>query len=366
MAGATRTRAAMHPLAVAAVDRVTDDAVAITFDVPQELADAYRFDHGQHLVVVRRDGEGAEEVRRTYSICSPATDGGPLRVAVKRLDGGAFSTWAHEALRPGDVLEVMTPGGRFTTPLDPAHAKHYLLIAAGSGITPLLSIASTVLDVEHGSRVTLLYGNRSTASIMFLEELEDLKDRYGERFVLHHVLSREPREVELLSGRLDGDKVGAFLDRLIAPEDVDECFLCGPLELVEGAREVLVAHGVAPEHVHRELFHVEAAPPPRRAAREGAAPAAERSVTVVLDGRETTFSLSAEGEPVLDALLRVRGDAPYACKGGVCGTCRARCTEGTVTMDHSYALEPGEIDAGYVLACQSHPASERVVLDFDQ
>jgi ring-1,2-phenylacetyl-CoA epoxidase subunit PaaE len=362
---AARARAAFHPLAVAAVERLTDDAVAISFDVPPELAGDYRFAHGQHLVIVRGE-EGGDELRRTYSICSPATAGGGLRVAVKRLDGGAFSTWAHEALRPGDVLDVMTPGGRFTTALDPAVARHYLLIGAGSGITPLLSIASTVLEVEPDSRVTLLYGNRTSGSIMFLEELEDLKDRWGERFVLHHVLSREPREVELLSGRLDGAKVGAFLDLLIPPEDVDECFLCGPFELVEAAHATLLERGVAAERVHRELFHVEGAPPPTRPLGGDAAVAAERSVTVVLDGRATTFALSADGEPVLDALLSVRGDAPYACKGGVCGTCRARCTEGTVTMDHSYALEPGEIEAGYVLACQAHPASERVVLDFDQ
>lgn len=362
MSGATRTRAATHSLAVAAVDRVTDDAVAITFDVPEELAGAYRFAHGQHLVVVRR--EGGEEQRRTYSICAPAIDGASLRVAVKRLEGGAFSTWAHESLRPGDRLDVMTPGGRFTTPLDPAHAKHYLLVGAGSGITPLLSIATTVLETEPGSRVTLLYGNRGTASIMFLEELEDLKDRHGARLVLHHILSREPRDVELLSGRLDGEKVGAFLDRLIPADGVDECFLCGPFELVEGARAALLERGVAQERVHRELFHVEATPPERKAA--AGVPAAERSVTVILDGRATTFELSAAAEPVLDALLRVRGDAPYACKGGVCGTCRARCTEGAVTMDHTYALEPGEVEAGYVLACQAHPASERVVLDFDQ
>lgn len=358
-----RRHAVFHPLSVSAVDRLTDDAVAVTFEVPDDLRDEYDFIHGQHLTI--RTWVDGEEVRRNYSICSRAGSG-VLRVAVKRLPGGTFSAWVCEALAPGAVLDVMTPTGRFFTPLDPTQAKHYALIAAGSGITPILSIAATVLAVEPMSSVTLLYGNRTTNSIMFLEELEDLKNLYPSRFALHHVLSRESTDIELLHGRIDETKLTAFLRTLLPADTVDEWFLCGPYGLVEAARSVLINHGVDRRRIHLELFHVEGEPvrrPVEESPAEGVPGAA--SVTVMLDGRRTTFELSGSGEPILDAALRARGDTPYACRGGVCGTCRAKLLEGTVHMDQNYALEPDEVADGYVLTCQSHPTSERVVLDYD-
>jgi ring-1,2-phenylacetyl-CoA epoxidase subunit PaaE len=359
--GATR-HAVFHPLRVADVERLTDDAVAITFDVPPELADDYRFVQGQHLTV--RTELAGDDVRRNYSICAPVSSG-RLRIAVKRLDGGAFSAYALDRLVPGDTIEVMTPTGRFFTELDPTRAQHYCCIAAGSGITPLISIVATTLEAEPHSSVTLLYANRTSRSVMFLEELEDLKDRYRDRFHLVHVLSREPQDVEMFSGRLDGARLQRFLDTILPADTVDEWFLCGPYDMVTELRGTLTDAGVDPRHVHAELFHVGDTPPrPRRVevtdqVLEGA------DVTIVLDGRRSTFRLGADGIPVLEAALEVRSDAPFACKGGVCGTCRAKVVEGSVEMDQNWALEPDEVDRGYVLTCQSHPTSERLVLDYD-
>jgi ring-1,2-phenylacetyl-CoA epoxidase subunit PaaE len=350
-----------HPLAVASIEPVTDDSVAITFEVPEDLREDYAFSHGQHLTV--RTELAGDDVRRNYSICSPAGSG-VLRVAVKRLPGGAFSEHALDVLRPGDVLDVMTPSGRFFTELDPTHRKHYVCVAAGSGITPVLSIVASVLAAEPRSSVTLLYGNRTHSSVMFLEELEDLKDTYPERFQLLHVLSREPQEVELFSGRLDADRMGRILDGLLPPDTVDEWFLCGPFEMVSDLRKLLVKEGVPKKQIHAEVFHVESGPPVRRAPVETAEGEGAK-VTITLDGRRSTFSLPADGPAVLDAALRVRADAPFACKGGVCGTCRAKVLEGTVEMDTNWALEPDEVEKGYVLTCQSHPTSDTVVLDYD-
>jgi ring-1,2-phenylacetyl-CoA epoxidase subunit PaaE len=362
VAGAKSHRAVFHPLPVASVERVTDDSVAITFDVPDGLAERYRFAPGQHLTL--RCELAGDDVRRNYSICAPATTG-PLRVAVKRLPGGVFSTFAFERLRPGDTIEVMTPSGRFTVPLDPAQAKHYCAVAAGSGITPVLSILATALEVEPGSRATLVYGNRTSRSIMFLEELADLKDRYLERFCVLHVLSRERQEAELLNGRIDAGKLKVLLDTVIPPETVDEWFLCGPAEMIETARSTLTDRGVDPAHVHRELFHVGPEPPRRPVEPSALTTEGTAEVTILLDGRASTFALAPSAEPILDAALAVRGDAPYACKNGMCGTCRARLVEGDVTMDHNYALEDSELAAGFVLACQAHPRGGRVTLDFD-
>jgi ring-1,2-phenylacetyl-CoA epoxidase subunit PaaE len=355
------SHAVFHPLTVASIEPLTEDSVAITFDVPDELREDYAFSHGQHLTV--RTELAGDDVRRNYSICSPAGSG-VLRVAVKRLPGGAFSEHALDVLRPGDVLDVMTPSGRFFTELDPAHRKHYVCVAAGSGITPVLSIVASVLAAEPRSSVTLLYGNRTHSSVMFLEELEDLKDTYPERFQLLHVLSREPQEVELFSGRLDADRMGRILDGLLPPDTVDEWFLCGPFEMVSDLRKLLVKEGVPKKQIHAEVFHVESGPPVRRAPVETAEGEGAK-VTITLDGRRSTFSLPADGPAVLDAALRVRADAPFACKGGVCGTCRAKVLEGTVEMDTNWALEPDEVEKGYVLTCQSHPTSDTVVLDYD-
>ncbi|HSV67973.1 MAG TPA: 1,2-phenylacetyl-CoA epoxidase subunit PaaE [Mycobacteriales bacterium] len=369
VAAATRRRhAVFHRLRVSRVDRLTDDAVAVTFAVPAELAEDYRFRPGQHLTV-RCTLDGVE-VRRNYSICTSAV-GGPLRVAVKRLAGGTFSAYAVESLAVGDELEVMTPTGTFTVPLDPGQARHYAAIAAGSGITPVLSILSTVLDVEPESRCTLLYGNRTSSSVLFLDELADLKDRWPSRLQLVHVLSRESPGVDLCHGRMDAERLPRLLAALLPPSTVDEWLLCGPAGLVRTAREVLAASGVPARNVRFELFHAaEAEEQPRGAepAVGGAALAGapgSSEVTALLDGRATTFPLARDGERILDAVLRLRGDAPYACKGGVCGTCRARLVEGRVEMARGVALAEEEIAAGVVLTCQSHPASDRVVVDFD-
>lgn len=357
-----RRHGTFHPLRVAAVERLTEDAVAITFEVPDELREQYAFTQGQHLTV-RTEIDG-EEVRRNYSICAPATSG-RLRIAVKRLAGGAFSGHATSALRVGDVVDVMTPTGRFFTELDPANAKHYCALAAGSGITPVLSIVSTVLEVEPRSQVTLVYGNRTTASVMFLEELADLKDRYPTRFRLLNVLSREPQEVELFTGRIDAEKVETLLSTLLPAETVDEWFLCGPFAMVEQARAVLTGHGVDTRRVHTELFHVEGEAPRESVVVDEELAEGSSTVTVTLDGRASTLQVPRSGVRVLDAVLAVRADAPYACKGGVCGTCRAKLLSGEVAMDRNYALEPDEVENGFVLACQSRPLTDEVVLDFD-
>ena len=361
-----RRHATFHRLRVADVERLVDDAVAITFDVPDGLEDEFRFTQGQHLTL--RATLDGEEVRRNYSICAPAT--GPasrLRIAVKRLDGGRFSTWATETVQPGDEIDVMTPTGRFFVPLDPTSARHHAFIAAGSGITPVLSLLATALEVEPHSRCTLVYGNRTTGTIMFLEELQDLKNRFPQRFQLINVLSREPQDVDLFYGRIERGKLDQLLATLLPPETVDEWFLCGPFAMVETARATLLEYGVDPAHVHLELFHVEGEPV--RVVRDldatSGADATASTVTIVLDGRSTTFELAPYAESILDAALKARGDAPYACKGGVCGTCRATVTDGTVEMDRNYALEADEIAAGVVLACQSHPTSPTVTLDFD-
>ena len=357
-----RRHGTFHPLRVGAVERLTDDAVAITFEVPDELRDDYAFTQGQHLTV-RTEIDGVE-VRRNYSICAPATSG-RLRIGVKRLAGGAFSGHATSALRVGDVVDVMTPTGRFFTALDPANTKHYCAVAAGSGITPVLSIVSTVLEVEPHSTVTLLYGNRTTASVMFLEELADLKNRYPTRFRLVNVLSREAQEVELFSGRLDGEKLRRLTATLVPPASVDEWFLCGPFAMVEQAREVLHERGVDPSRVHTELFHVDGTAPRESVVVDDERAEGSSTVTVTLDGRASTLQVPRSGTTVLDAVLATRADAPYACKGGVCGTCRAKLLSGQVAMERNYALEPDEVEAGFVLACQSHPLSDELVLDFD-
>ena len=346
-----------HRLRVAAVDRLTRDSAAVTFDVPEALREAFAFRPGQHLTLRRLlDGQ---DLRRTYSVCSSAS-GGPLRVAVKRLDGGVFSTWVLDALQPGDELEVLPPAGRFGPAVDPSRTRSYGLIAAGSGITPVLSIAWSVLDLEPDSDVVLVYGNRTSGDVMFLDELADLKDRFPDRLQVLHVLSREEQESELLSGRIDRDRLQRLLDTLLT--GVDEWYLCGPFGMVTDGRQTLLDAGVDPARVHVELFHADAPPPRVRAVMAG--PTESATVTVTLHGRTTTLQVERDGESVLDAVLAVRADAPFACKGGVCGTCRARCVSGSVEMDVNYALEPDELAAGVVLTCQSHPTSDEVRLEF--
>ncbi|RSS84471.1 2Fe-2S iron-sulfur cluster-binding protein [Streptomyces sp. WAC06614] len=360
---------AFHPLTVAAVDRLTDDSVALTLAVPPELREQYRHGAGQHLTL-RRSTDGGTEVRRTYSICSPAPrpDGpGPdrLQVGVRLVEGGEFSTWAHKEIAVGDLLDVMVPAGRFV--LDPATAApaaHYAAIVGGSGITPVLSIAATLLGMRPDARFCLVRSDRTAASTMFLEEVADLKDRYPDRFQLVTVLSREEQEAGLPSGRLDQERLTALLPALLPVAEVAGWFLCGPYGLVQGAERALRGLGVERGRIHEEIFHVEdtAAPAPAPAARP--APTHSR-VTARLDGRSGTWPVQ-DGESLLDAVLRGRADAPYACKGGVCGTCRAFVVGGEVRMERNFALEAEETEAGFVLACQSHPVTEEVELDFDR
>ena len=353
--------ARFHPLTVAAVDRITDDSVALTFAVPAELREDYRHAAGQHLAL-RRTLDGTE-IRRTYSICSPAPapDGEAprtLRVGVRLVDGGAFSTYALKEIAVGDTVEVMIPAGRFT--LEPS-AGLYAAVVGGSGITPVLSIVSTLLAREPDASFCLIRSDRTSASTMFLEEVADLKDRYPQRFQLVTVLSREEQQAGLPSGRLDQERLTGLLPALLPVEQVAGWFLCGPMGLVEGAERALRGLGVSRTRIHEEIFHVDAAAPA-----PSAVPApAHSTVTARLDGRGGTWPVQ-DGESLLDAVLRNRPDAPYACKGGVCGTCRAFLVSGEVRMDRNFALEPEETEAGYVLACQSHPATEKVELDFDR
>ncbi|MEV5882352.1 2Fe-2S iron-sulfur cluster-binding protein [Streptomyces sp. NPDC052020] len=353
--------ARFHTLRVTAVDRLTDDSVALTLGVPPELREEYRHTAGQHLAL-RRAVDGTE-IRRTYSICSPAPapgDDGPhaLRVGVRLVEGGAFSAYALKEIAVGDELEVMTPAGRFTH--DPAPGL-YAAVVGGSGITPVLSIVSTLLAREPAARFCLIRSDRTTASTMFLEEVADLKDRYPRRLQLVTVLSREEQQAGLPSGRLDRDRLTGLLPALLPVAQVAGWFLCGPYGLVRGAERALRGLGVPRTRIHQEIFHVDAG-----TAAAPAAPApAHSTVTARLDGRGGTWPVR-EGESLLETVLRNRPDAPYACKGGVCGTCRALLVAGEVRMDRNFALEPEETEAGYVLACQSHPATERVELDFDR
>jgi ring-1,2-phenylacetyl-CoA epoxidase subunit PaaE len=358
-----RRRPVFHELRVTEVERLTDDAVAVTFAVPPKLREIFGFRAGQHLTV-RRVTDGVD-VRRSYSISStPAelAERGTLRIGVKQVAGGAFSTYA-QTLDEGDVVEVLPPLGHFTTDFDPGRARHYAAVAAGSGITPVLSLLATALATEPESRFTLLFGNRYARSVMFTEDLADLKNRYPDRLHVVHVLSREPQDAELLSGRIDADRLGRLLDGLLPASGVDEWFLCGPYGMVMDAKAVLAGRDVPDGAVHTELFHVEDAPiPTRQLPADKDSPGA--TVTILLDGRASTFTMRRD-ERVLDAALRVRGELPYACKGGVCSTCRGRVVQGEVTMARNFALEPEELAAGYVLTCQASPVTDEVSIDYD-
>ena len=357
MTASTRRRPQFHHLRVARVEPLTDDAVAVTFEVPEELTEEYRFQPGQALTLRRVDGDRDE--RRSYSICSPV--GAAPRVGVREVPGGFFSSWLVHQVRPGDEVEVLPPSGTFTADLS-VPAQH-VFVVAGSGITPALSLAASVLG-DGESTVTVFYGNRRASTVMFADELADLKDRYGPRLQLVHVLSREPRDTELTSGRLDRARLKTLVEAFLDPAEVDHWWLCGPSGMVGDARALLTDLGVPTGKVHQELFYVDDVPPqPVRGDDEVVAGPSSR-VTVVLDGRTTTLALPRD-EPVLDSAQKVRGDLPFACKGGVCGTCRARVTDGEVEMRRNYALEPEEVEAGYVLTCQSVPVSEAVTVDFD-
>lgn len=348
---------AFHQLRVAAIEPVAEDAVSLRFDVPPELAQAYAFRPGQHVAI-----RGEDEVRRSYSVCTtPAS--GELVVGVRRLPGGGFSGATLDRLRPGDVLDVMTPSGSFGATVRPGRPRRVVAVAGGSGITPILPILTSALAGEERSSATLVWANRTHGTAMFLDEVAGLKDRWPDRFQLVHVLSREEGASELLSGHLDADRTKRLLHDLVDVPDVDDWLLCGPEGLVSTVAQVLAEAGVPPDRVHRELFHTGAAPPPRRSAPPPTdAPGSE--VTARLDGRSSRFRVDP-ATPVLEGMLGARADAPYACRGGVCGTCRARVLEGTVEMAQNWALEPDEVAAGYVLTCQSRVTSPSLVVDYD-
>jgi ring-1,2-phenylacetyl-CoA epoxidase subunit PaaE len=359
-------RARFHTLAVAEVRPLTAASVEVTFAVPDDLRGEYDYLPGQHVAL--RATVGGHELRRSYSICRPPTPGS-ISVAIKRDLGGAFSTWATSELTAGDRIDVMSPQGTFTTDLGALDGKHVVGIAAGSGITPLMSLAHSILAASDTSRFSLVYTNRTAIDVMFLDELSDLKDRYPARLALHHVLSREQRSAPLLSGRIDDERLRRMLDLLIPPATVDEWFLCGPFELVQLCRDVLESLDVPRTRIHFELFTTgEPGQVTGDHGRPVIAHEGDKTVEIEfsLDGQTSTVTTPVDAnESVLNAALRVRPDVPFACAGGVCGTCRARLVSGDVRMTENYALEPEELERGYVLTCQSHPLTDRVVVDYD-
>ena len=356
-----------HPLRVRRIEPDTDEAVIVSFDVPPELRQVFAFTQGQYLTL--RTTVDGQDLRRSYSICA-GVDDHELRVGVRKVAGGVFSNWIHAHVAPGDMLQVMPPQGRFFVPLDAAAHRHYLGVAGGSGITPILSIMKTVLAREPHARFTLIYANRSAKSTMFKEEIEDLKNRYMARLALHHVFSGEETELPIHAGVMDRAKVGEFLARLVDARRIDHAFVCGPYQMNDEVEAALVAAGVPEERVHIERFGVAPA-----AAGEGAAGAVEHEVkpgdaerarvVIVRDGLKREFDFSKDDPSILDAASAAGLEVPFSCTSGVCGTCRARLLEGEVRMTRNFALDKAEMAAGFVLCCQAHPLTERVMLSFD-
>ena len=352
-----------HTLTVAEVIDETADARSIRFDVPEELRETFRFRPGQHLTLMTRIGE--EEVRRNYSLCVSPSEG-QVKVTVKRISGGAFSNWANDNLKPGDRIEVMPPHGSFTWDFDPAAANHYAGFAGGSGITPVMSLLKTALEAEPDSRFTLFYGNRDSSSIIFLEELARLKNRYMDRLQVHHFLAEEAEDIELFNGILDRAKCDLILGSLIEPEEIDAFFICGPGPMMDSAEEALVDAGVPRDRIHVERFTA-GRPSAALAAQMQALQqeAAGQTMLVTLDGRKRRVPFDAGAGNILDSARLAGLPAPFACKAGVCATCRARVVSGDVEMAARYGLSDEEIAAGYVLTCQSVPKGEGVELDYD-
>ncbi|MEM7068470.1 MAG: 1,2-phenylacetyl-CoA epoxidase subunit PaaE [Pseudomonadota bacterium] len=351
-----------HDLTISNVEHITDDAVALGFDVPDEIADKYHFTPGQYLTL-RADVNG-EDVRRSYSICS--VPGQELKVGIKKVENGRFSTFA-QSLKPGDTLQVMAPEGRFTCKPNGSGGRNFILIAAGSGITPVLSIARSVMENEPDSRVTLIFGNRTTTSIMFREDLEDLKDRFLERFHVYHVLSREAQDVELFHGRVDIDRIADLTaNGVINPKDADGIYLCGPAEMTLSIEEHFKQAGVGDGVIHTELFETPGEDKPvviSKAVKQAAE--AGVKVDVVIDGITKNFVLADENDTVLKAAAKSGLELPFSCAGGMCATCRCKVVEGDAEMDKNYSLDDWELEAGFVLACQTRPKSEKLTLDFD-
>jgi len=350
-----------HRLVVAEVRPETKDAVTIAFAVPSCLAADYRFEPGQYLTL-RTMLEG-EEIRRSYSICS-GPDDGELRIAVKRVEGGVFSAWVNTQVKAGDEIEVMTPTGRFGVSKSSADGRIHVGFAAGSGITPILSILRGVLAREPSSRFFLFYGNRSTADMLFREALEDLKNRFLGRLSVFHVLSQEEQDVPIIGGRLDGEKARRLLSAIVPAAAVDHAFVCGPSGMIEDLEVTLRALGLANDRIHVERFvSVHGGRPRSKPLTTPSAPPAHIA-SLVHDGKRRDVPV-AKGEAILDAALRAGLDLPFACRGGMCSTCRAKVVEGEAEMELNYSLEPWELKAGFVLTCQAHPTTERIVVDFD-
>ncbi|MEV7646391.1 1,2-phenylacetyl-CoA epoxidase subunit PaaE [Arthrobacter sp. NPDC089319] len=376
-APAAKRRGTFHPLSVAEVRKLTDEAVEVTFAVPEELQGQFDYVPGQYVAL--RTTLEEQEIRRSYSICAEPKPG-EIRVAIKRDIGGLFSNWANDNLAAGDVLDVMSPAGAFISKHQMTEINHpeqintdveatFVAFAAGSGITPVISIARTVLAANTNVRFDLVYANKAAMDVMFVEELADLKDKYPTRFALHHVLSREQRISPLLSGRIDAEKLTSLFDNVLRTDDVDEWFLCGPYELVQLCRDTLAERGVPADKIRYELFSTgEPTKPQGNIGRPVQVdPSADNyDITFTLDGLTGKVASPKHArESVLNAALRVRPDVPFACAGGVCGTCRAKVVSGTFTMEENYALEPDEIERGYVLTCQTHPTSEEITVDYD-
>lgn len=357
--------ARFHPLKVTEIRRETRDAVVVTLAPRDEDRPFFDFKQGQYLTF-RRDFDG-EELRRSYSICA-GLDDGCLKVGIKRVDGGAFSTWANENLAPGDEIEAMPPMGRFHTDLDPTAARQYLGFAGGSGITPVLSIIRTVLAREPKSQFTLVYANRQISSIMFREELEDLKNAYLGRFSVIHVLEQEGQEIDLFTGRIDAEKMEGLFAHWLDASAIDTAFICGPEPMMLAIAAALRAHGMGDDQIKFELF---ASSQPGRAkaravSQASVTPGAGVKATVTLDGATRSFEMARDGQSILEAVIAAKMDAPYSCKAGVCSTCRCKVLEGEVEMAVNHALEDYEVRAGYVLSCQSHPVSDVVVVTYDE
>lgn len=354
-----------HSLTIKEVRPETRDAVSLAFDLPDSLQDAYRFTQGQYLTL--KTSIDGEEVRRSYSICNGVNDG-ELRVAIKQVPGGRFSTFANQQLKAGQTLEVMPPQGRFYTELNPEQQGEYLAVAAGSGITPILSIIKTTLEAEPHSSFTLFYGNRSTSSTLFREQLADLKNRFMQRLNLVFIFSREQQDIDLYNGHINSEKCDALFDHWVKPNELTAAFICGPQAMTESVRDSLERHGMPKEKIHFELFTPAGGAPVARQDRADVKvdPTAVSQITVIADGRSLAFELTRNTTSILDAGNEHGADLPYSCKAGVCSTCRAKVVEGEVDMDANFALEDYEVEAGYVLSCQCYPVSDKVVLDFDQ
>lgn len=362
--------ARFHTLVVSDIVKETAQSISIGFRIPEALKEDFKFVHGQYLTLkLNVDGE---ELRRSYSICSSPLDPGEVRIAVKKVAGGRASNLLVDRLKPGDTLEVMTPMGSFTTPLDPSRERHYVAFAGGSGITPILSILITVLRAEPKSRFTLFFGNSEEASIIFRGKLDELKQRYADRLNVFHILSRGTGAEVLFNGRITHEKAAELMKAFITDPNSKEYFICGPEPMMINVSETLERMGVDKARIHLELFNTPVAGEPKQRPAEAATTGAEGALTgkakvkVILDGRETEIEVPAKGITILDAAEDAGLDVPYACKGAVCCTCKAKVLEGKVAMDMNYALTDEEVEEGYVLTCQSHPLTPRVVLDYDQ